>query len=103
MLETETLVVHISCFLAPRPVVLRGIVNSSIRLSFEPFNWQGVLFRRFLRATFCVGAFLLVIALRLTAQTTSIVEGIVTDQQALPVAGAAVHITNPALGIDRSS
>jgi hypothetical protein len=76
-------------------------VNSSKLSSFEPFNRQRVLRWRILRTTFCAGAFLLVIASRLTAQTTSIVEGIVTDQQALAVSGAAIQISNPTFGIAR--
>lgn len=73
------------------------------RPSFELFSVQRILRRRIFRATFCAGAFLLVITSRLFAQTTSIVEGTVTDQQALVVAGAAVKISNAALGIVRST
>jgi hypothetical protein len=76
-------------------------VNSSKRPSFEPISWPRVLCWRILRTVFWAGAFLLVIASRQPAQTTSIVEGIVTDQQALAVAGAAVQMSNPKLGIDR--
>jgi outer membrane receptor protein involved in Fe transport len=47
-------------------------------------------------------AFLLGFAPSLKAQTTSAVEGTVTDQQGLTVAGAEVHIVNHALGHDRS-
>jgi hypothetical protein len=39
----------------------------------------------------------------LEAQTTSMVEGIVTDQQGLAVAGAAIQIGNPLTGIDRGA
>jgi len=59
------------------------------------------LYRRIFSTTFCAGALLLAIASCLPAQTTSIVEGVVTDQQALAVAGAAVQISNRTLGIDR--
>jgi outer membrane receptor protein involved in Fe transport len=77
-----------------------GIVNSSKRPSFESFGRQRVLWL-ILRTVSCASASLLLIGSRLPAQTTSIVEGIVTDQQALAVAGAAVQISNPTLGIDR--
>jgi hypothetical protein len=50
---------------------------------------------------FLLGVGCLIPALR--AQTTSSIEGVVTDQQALAVAGAQVRITNSDLGIDRST
>ncbi|PYT87595.1 MAG: hypothetical protein DMG41_14785 [Acidobacteria bacterium] len=39
----------------------------------------------------------------LRAQTTSTTEGIVADQQGLPVAGAEIHVLNSGMGIDRSA
>src|SRR5256884_7709539 len=39
----------------------------------------------------------------LRAQTTSTIEGIVADQQGLPVAGAEIHVLNSGMGIDRSA
>ena len=45
--------------------------------------------------------FLLLIAPSLRAQTTSTIEGTVTDQQGLGVAAAEVHISSAALAIDR--
>jgi carboxypeptidase family protein/TonB-dependent receptor-like protein len=76
-------------------------VNSSKHTSSEGLKRKRILCRGIFCTTFWAGAFLLANASRLPAQTTSIVEGIVTDQQALVVAGAAVQISNPTLGIDR--
>jgi hypothetical protein len=55
-----------------------------------PFHWMFLGFGLF-------------IATSLRAQTTSIVEGVVTDQQGLVVVGAAVQIGNPTLSIDRTA
>ncbi len=78
-------------------------MNSSKWLSFQAFHGQKILCWRILNATLFVGALLLAVASTLRAQTTSIVEGIVTDQQGLALAGAAVKISNPTLGFDRSA
>jgi hypothetical protein len=56
-------------------------METSKLLLFESFNLQRALYSRILRTTFCAVAFLLGIALSLPAQTTSVVGGIVTDQQ----------------------
>src|SRR5438034_9241153 len=37
------------------------------------------------------------------AQTTSTIEGIVADQQGLPVAAAEIHVLNGGMGIDRTA
>src|SRR5216684_1371142 len=37
------------------------------------------------------------------AQTTSTIEGIVADQQGLPVAAAEIHVRNSGMGIDRTA
>ncbi|MGB2901714.1 MAG: TonB-dependent receptor [Candidatus Acidiferrum sp.] len=60
--------------------------------------WQG---GRSLYAAFCASIFLLAVPSSLRPQTTSVVEGMVNDPQGLALAGAAVEITNPTLGIDR--
>ncbi len=58
---------------------------------------------RSLYLTSCACMFLLTVPLSLRAQTASVVEGTLTDQQGLAVAGAEVHISNSALGTDRST
>src|ERR1700747_3037331 len=37
------------------------------------------------------------------AQTTSTIEGLVADQQGLPVAAAEIHVLNSGMGIDRTA
>jgi hypothetical protein len=64
---------------------------------------QKVPCRRFLRTIFCASISVLAVPSVLRAQTTSVVEGTVTDQQGLAAAGAKVHISNPAFGTDRST
>jgi hypothetical protein len=48
-----------------------------------------------------VNVFLIVFASSLQAQTTSVVEGTVTDQQSLALAGADIRVSSAALAIDR--
>jgi hypothetical protein len=76
----------------------RNIVKNSVpsKLLF----WQKALFRSALCAVL-PSAFLLVFAASPHAQTTSVVEGKVTDQQGLAIAGAKVQIENATLGVDR--
>ena len=52
---------------------------------------------------FCASIFLLAVPTSLRAQTTSVVEGTVTDQQGLAVQGAEIQIGDPARAIDRSA
>src|ERR1700704_1965936 len=52
---------------------------------------------------FCVSIFVLAVPPNLRSQTSSVVEGMVTDQQDLRVAGAKVGISNPGSGTDRST
>lgn len=61
-------------------------------------------FRRF-RFVFLALLVLGMTALRpeVFAQTTSTIEGTVTDQQALPVPGAEIHVVNSDMGIDRAA
>jgi outer membrane receptor protein involved in Fe transport len=66
---------------------LRWLIRKQRRLSFR---WMFLGLALFMVAS-------------LEAQTTSIVEGIVTDQQGLAVAGAAIQIGNPLTGIDRGA
>jgi outer membrane receptor protein involved in Fe transport len=53
--------------------------------------------------TYCVCAFLLAVPPGVRAQTASAVEGTLTDQQGLAVAGAEVRITDAALGTNRGT
>jgi hypothetical protein len=76
----------------------RKITLRIIRCGLSP--WQTVLCRQIV-CVVCTIAFLLATVECLRAQTTSVVEGRVTDQQGLTVAGAEVKLDNPALGIDR--
>src|SRR5436309_15066759 len=46
-------------------------------------------------------AFVAIAAPLVRAQTTSIIEGTVTDQQGLPIVGADVRIVGAEMGIDR--
>ena len=56
-----------------------------------------------LRTIFCACMFLLTVPLSLRAQTASVVEGTLIDQQGLAVAGAEVRISNSAFGTERST
>src|SRR3979411_629962 len=58
---------------------------------------------RSLGTIFCASIFLLAVPPNLRPQTLAVVEGMVTDQQDLRVAGAIVSISNPAFGTDRST
>jgi outer membrane receptor protein involved in Fe transport len=69
--------------------------------SWEFLDLQNVLGCNALRTMFLASVFLLTWASAAAAQTTSVVEGMVTDQQGLAVAGAAVEIVNSTFGIDR--
>jgi len=71
--------------------------------SGEPIGCQRALCLRVLCSTLYASAFLLSVVSSLQAQTTSVVEGIVTDQQGLALGGAQVRIGNPELGKDRSA
>lgn len=57
--------------------------------------------RFLLFALFVLG--LLGLAPVVLAQTTSTIEGTIADQQGLPVAGAAIHVVNSGMGIDRTA
>jgi hypothetical protein len=72
-------------------------------LSWESLDWQNVLRGSVLRGILWTSAFLLTGASILSAQTTSVVEGTVTDQQGLAVPGAEIQIGNPLRGTDRSA
>jgi hypothetical protein len=65
--------------------------------------FPGVGWRHCLRAIFCANIFLLAVPAGLRPQTTSVVEGTVTDQQGLSTDQAEVHISNPDFGTDRST
>jgi hypothetical protein len=52
---------------------------------------------------FCASMFLLGVSPSLRPQTTSVVEGTVTDPQGLAAARTEIHISNAALSIDRST
>ena len=54
-----------------------------------------------LKSFLCLAAFVAIALPWVRAQTTSIVEGTVTDQQRLPIVGADIHITGAGMGIDR--
>src|SRR6266849_5758403 len=66
-------------------------------------SYSKVRGRRHLYTIFCASIFLIALPPNLRPQTTSVLEGRVTDQQGLAAAGAEVHISNPASGISRSS
>ena len=57
-------------------------------------------FRSFILSLLLIG---LVSCMPVWAQTTSMIEGIVTDQQGLAVTGAEIHVVNGAMGIDRTA
>ena len=54
-----------------------------------------------LKSFLYLAAFVAIAAPSVRAQTTSIVEGTVTDQQGLPIVGADVRINGADMGIDR--
>jgi len=58
---------------------------------------------RYLRAPFFIWMVLLTAPTGLRPQTTSVVEGTVTDRQGLPIAQAEVQVSNPAVGVERST
>ena len=69
----------------------------------QSWNRHKVHCRRSLRIAFFVSIFLLSVPLCLRAQTVSVVEGTLTDQQGLAVAGAEVRVSNSAFGTDRGT
>ncbi len=71
--------------------------------SWEFLDWQNVLRRGVLLRMLWVSAFLLSWASATPAQTTSVVEGLVTDQQGLAVLGAEIQIGDTARGINHSA
>jgi outer membrane receptor protein involved in Fe transport len=65
------------------------------------FGQQRISCWRLLLAVLHANVFLIVLASSLQAQTTSVVEGTVTDQQSLALAGADIRVSSAALAIDR--
>jgi hypothetical protein len=80
---------------------LGGTMNRLIGLSRGSLHRLRVSSWTFLWRLLCAGGLLLAVATELMAQTTSVVQGTVTDQQGLEIAGAEVHIGNPSFAIDR--
>jgi outer membrane receptor protein involved in Fe transport len=76
----------------------RNIIPKSA--SWGRLRWQGFLSGSAMCAVL-PSAFLLVFVASLCAQTTSIVEGKVIDQQGLAIAGAKVQIDNATRGVSR--
>ncbi len=62
---------------------------------------RGMSCWRALLLVWCVNAFLVAFTSSLPAQTTSVIEGLVTDQQGFSVAGGDIRVTSAALAIDR--
>lgn len=59
--------------------------------------------RLLLRAILCCNLLLLALPANLHSQTTSAIEGRITDQQKLPTPQAEIHVTNPFTGVERNT